>query len=195
MKLNKRYIGVNGKLAFDVGYYDGNDKSAQAYKSWYKMLMRCYCEKYLAKRPTYKGVTVCKEWLIFSNFKLWHDSNSVDGWQLDKDLLSDSHQYNEESCLFVPPWLNTFMVDCGSSRGDSPIGVCFVKSRGMYQAQCRDNISGSRGFIGRFKTKTEAHRAWVDRKTELAFMLKDNMDAIDKRIYYRVINKIFNSLR
>lgn len=41
MKLNKRYIGVNGKLAFDVGYYDGNDKSAQAYKSWYKMLMRC----------------------------------------------------------------------------------------------------------------------------------------------------------
>ena len=56
-------------------------------------------------------------------------------------------------------------------------------------------IASIRGFIGRFKTKTEAHRAWVDRKTELAFMLKDNMDAIDKRIYYRVINKIFNSLR
>lgn len=35
------------------------------YHLWYDMLKRCYCEKYKLKYPTYRGCTVCQEWLVF----------------------------------------------------------------------------------------------------------------------------------
>ena len=41
------------------------------YITWTHMLQRCYSEKSQLKHPTYKGCTVCDEWLIFSNFKTW----------------------------------------------------------------------------------------------------------------------------
>ena len=58
-----------------------------AYVVWCDMLRRCYSEKYHKKKPTYKGCSVCNEWLLFSNFKRWFDENYIDGYVLDKDIL------------------------------------------------------------------------------------------------------------
>lgn len=45
-----------------------NGKDTKCYKTWYRMLERCYSDKWKNKYPTYKNVTVCKEWLNFQNF-------------------------------------------------------------------------------------------------------------------------------
>lgn len=97
---------------FGVGFIgDGVYKSrvcgikSSTYKAWISMLQRCYCQKYLTKRPTYTGVTVCKEWHNFQNFAEWYENNfpKVGGrWQLDKDLKSGSDRiYSPETCTFL----------------------------------------------------------------------------------------------
>lgn len=63
------------------------------HSTWKDLMRRCFSSKLKELRPHYNDVTVCDEWLRFSNFKSWIDTyNSyydVDGnlLQLDKDLL------------------------------------------------------------------------------------------------------------
>ena len=60
------------------------------YSRWESMLSRVYSKNYHLRRPTYKGCSVCEEWLLFSNFKKWVDEQPCGDWEnrhLDKDLL------------------------------------------------------------------------------------------------------------
>lgn len=47
-------------------------------------------------------------------------------------------------------------------------------------------------FIGYFDSEDDAYEAWLNRKLEIAFELKPEMDKIDIRIYQCVINIIRN---
>ena len=72
------------------------------YRKWSDMLMRCYSEKYLTKYPTYKGCSVCKEWLNFQTFAAWGEVNWIEGYDLDKDIKVEGNRiYSPESCMFV----------------------------------------------------------------------------------------------
>ena len=57
------------------------------YVKWMQMLQRCFCVEYKNKKPTYADVTCCDDWLLFSNFKKWMESQDYEGKELDKDLL------------------------------------------------------------------------------------------------------------
>ena len=75
------------------------------------MLERCYSEKYHETRPTYKNCSVCKKWLLLSNFI--NDFKLIDGYDdekflngelcLDKDIKSngENKEYSLENCLLV----------------------------------------------------------------------------------------------
>ena len=119
--------------------------------------------------------------------------NQVDGWQVDKDLLSDAGIYSPETCIFVPQWLNLLTTDSGASRGKWPIGVSYHDGASRFRAQCRNPITRKGEHLGLFTTPEEAHLAWLKRKLELAIELKPKMDEIDLRIYPRVIEIINNS--
>ena len=95
------------------------------YSIWNGMLRRCYSDVELRKKPSYKGVTVCKEWHKLSNFKKWFDENYIEGYQLDKDILAngDSKVYSPETCCFIPAQLNAMLTKRDRDRGDLPIGV------------------------------------------------------------------------
>ena len=186
-------VGINDSDYKVNPKVNGKGVPCLIYRSWKAMIERTNSLKYQGKQPTYIGVTVCHEWLLFSEFKKWFYDNYVDGWHLDKDLLADSREYGPGTCIFVPRWLNAFTIDSGAARGEWPIGVCFDKHRGMFMAQCRNPITNTNETLGRFSSPERAHRAWLDRKIELAFMLKDLMDAIDKRIYFRVAQVIFDA--
>ena len=72
------------------------------YDTWVGMIRRCYSEKSLIKRPTYKDVTICEEWYNFQNFAKWFENNYVEGLHLDKDLLSKEKKiYSPKSCCFI----------------------------------------------------------------------------------------------
>lgn len=185
--------GINDAPYRAQSIIDGKQVVCPAYRAWASLFTRAYSAKYHAKKPTYSGVTVCDEWHSFMSFREWWLENQTDGFDLDKDILSDAGFYSPETCIFVPAWINSFTVDCGAARGEYPIGVAFHKCTGKFRAQCRNPMSKKREYLGLFKTPEAAHAAWLNRKLELALELKPRMDEINPRIYQQVIEIINNA--
>lgn len=93
------------------------------YSKWMNMLTRCYSEAFHRNRPSYRGCTVCKDWLVFSNFKDWMSRQNWDGNALDKDLVGNGNKiYSPDTCVFVSPELNSFLLINHKIRGDLPAG-------------------------------------------------------------------------
>lgn len=182
-------VGVNDSEFMAEIRIDGKRYVCPAYRAWKHILRRCYCPKFLSKNHTYSGVTVSDEWLLFSNFRKWWIENGASGWQIDKDLLTDSKVYSSESCIYVPRWLNNFTEDHGIARGEYLIGACYDTRRKCFVSQC-SNPEGGTAYVGSYATQQEAHDAWMARKIEIATKLKPYMDNIDGRIYNRVITII-----
>ena len=186
-------VGVNDAPYCTETVIDGKRFTCPAYIAWFCMLRRAYSAKYHAKNPTYSGVKVCEEWKNLCAFRDWWMVNQVDGWQLDKDLLTENCEYSDESCIYIPQWLNKFTTDRCAARGAHPIGVSFHKGTGRFLAQCNNHITKNREHLGYFATPEEAHLAWRTRKLELALELKPKMVSIDLRIYPRVVEIINNA--
>ena len=186
-------VGLNDAPYLTRPRIDGESVTCPAHRAWRDMLKRAYSNNYHAKYETYKSVSVCEEWHSFMSFRGWWLESQVDGWQVDKDILSDAGVYSPEKCIFVPAWLNSFTLDSGSARGEYPIGVAFHKCTGKFRAQCCNPMSKKYEHLGLFTTPEEAHLAWLNRKLEIALELKPKMDEIDLRIYPRVIEIINNA--
>lgn len=195
---------VTRKLKYGVGKNDAdyivspvigsNQIACPAYNTWAQMITRAYSIKYQDKNPTYKDVTVCNDWLIFSNFRKWFIENHVDGYELDKDLLIiGNREYSPTSCVFVPNWINAFTTDCAAKRGKYKIGVHWDICNKSFRARCSNPKTKQREHLGLFKSENEAHNAWLKRKLEITFELKPEMDVIDLRIYQSIV-KIINNI-
>lgn len=139
------------------------------YQAWQSMLERCYSARYQAKRPTYSGCTVTPEWHSFSEFRQWMSRRDHEDKHLDKDILVPGNKiYSPDTCVFVCGQLNAFITDCGSARGRWPIGACWNKRAGKFQAQCNNPFTKKYEYLGLFECPTSAHEAWRARKNELA---------------------------
>ena len=139
------------------------------YTAWTDMLKRCYSKKYLESRPSYIGTSVCSEWLYATSFKKWMEQQDWRGKCLDKDIIAPgSKLYSPDTCAFVLPATNNFVIARDACRGGYPIGVDLVKHTGKYRAQCENNFTGKKEHLGYFLTPEEAHEAWRKRKHELA---------------------------
>ena len=143
---------------------DKNGKACPYYLRWTNMLKRAYCPKFLKSRPTYQDCSVCEEWLTFSNFKRWMESQDWEGKVLDKDLLSlGSKIYSPDTCLFVSQSINSFVLDKKSCRGLYPLGVNYDRG---YRAYCNNPFTRKHKHLGRYDTPEEAHKAWQLAKWE-----------------------------
>ena len=153
------------------------------YVTWADMLVRCYSEKCQLKNPTYKGCSVCDEWLTFSGFKAWMEEQDWQDKQLDKDLLKDGNKiYSPEYCLFVDRKINMLVVDRGASRGEYMIGVCWHKATCKFVSQCSNPFTSKQEHLGLFTNELEAHLAWKARKHELACQLAESEYCNDPRL-------------
>lgn len=184
-------VGINDADYLTEIRVDGKRVVCPAYRAWKHILRRCYCEIFLMENKTYREVSVCDEWHIFSNFREWFDKNHVDGWQIDKDILTPSKVYGPSTCIYVPRWLNNFTEDHRGARGPYKIGVSWHAKAGAFLAACSNPLSNRRsGYIGLYDAEEEAHLAWLAKKKEIALILKPKMDEIDERIYPRVVQII-----
>ena len=153
------------------------------YKTWTNMLYRCYSEKAQSKHPTYKSCRVCDEWLVFSNFKAWMETQDWEGKHLDKDVLKGGNKtYCPEWCIFVDRNINNFVTDRGNYRGEYMIGVSWHKSGCKFVSQCRNPFTHKNEYLGYFTNELEAHLAWKSRKHELACLLADSEYCTDPRL-------------
>ena len=182
-------VGVNDAIYVVNLKIGGKRIACPAYLAWERALKRAYSPAFHENSRTYIGVEVCEGWHSFSTFRVWWLDNQIDGWQLDKDLLTGSREYSPESCLFVPRWLNNFTTGSAAKRGEWPIGVSWYEQGNKFQSKCC-NPFGKRDHLGYFPTAEDAHQAWRARKLELAQEYKAQMDEIDDRIYARVIQII-----
>lgn len=159
-----KYETINGKwkVVWTCPYY----------KRWHSMLERCYYEKLQEKRPTYKGCTVCTEWLTFSNFKRWMEEQEWEGRQLDKDLLIEGNKvYSAAACIFLPSKLNSFTTTSGKIRGQYPLGVSYMKKLKYmvnelskpYKSSI-NNQTGKIFCLGYYATPEEAHQVYLSAK-------------------------------
>lgn len=162
--LLREKLKVNIPTIHGVGIVDVRGVTGTiTYERWRSMLDRCYGSKENGRHPDYIGVTVCKEWHTFSNFKGWVGEGSITGLQLDKDLLSGgaSKLYSPNTCCLIPGWLNT-LLGRHHIQG-KPIGVSICKTRNKYLA------SGYRPQR-RFDCPLEAQSYWrlsvIDRLTD-----------------------------
>ena len=210
-------MAVKNKLVYGVGINDADYKlyiveelpktngernqkivwECPFYSRWKNMIARCYSKSYLEKYPSYKGCSVCEEWLTFSNFKAWMEQQDWEGKQLDKDLLVYQNKiYSPETCVFIYKRLNMFLVKRDKCRGDYPLGVRYHTdprrinpSKHPYKAQIsdRDETVG----LGHFSTPEEAHQAWQKAKIKQAKTLQSEQTNVKViKGLQRVIDKI-----
>lgn len=153
------------------------------YRTWVDMLHRCYSEKFHLNNQTYKDCSVCEEWLIFSKFKKWMETQEWEDKQLDKDLLKEGNKvYCPEYCIFVDRKINSFVTDRSAARGEYMIGVSFHRRDGKLMSQCCNPFTGKKEYLGYFGNELDAHLAWKKRKHELACQLAESELVSDPRL-------------
>jgi len=204
-------VGINDadyvtQLKQTTGFCDGKQKqkllkSCKIYQSWKDMLRRCYSPAFQQKYPSYKECTVCTEWLRFSNFKAWMDTQDWQGKHLDKDILLPGNKlYSPTTCVFVTQKVNKFLIDRKAARGLLPLGVYHAKRKDMvneltkpYMSQL-NNGQGKTRYLGMFSTPEEAHQAWLASKLELAKSLASEIldEGGDPRIAQALIDRYEN---
>lgn len=164
------------KLKYGVGLKDAPSTTKDTWKCpyysrWNHMLSRCYSEVWRAKYPTYTGVVVCEEWLKFSNFKGWMETQDWEGKQLDKDLLGDGKLYSPNTCCFISGGLNKFLTLSGKTRGLFPVGVS--KSDSNFRVQISNPFTKKLDYFGCYKTPEKALEVWKSEKINFAKQLPE----------------------
>lgn len=160
---------------------------------WRNMLERCYSlDKRLGSYIS-KGCYVCEDWLLFTNFKSWMESQDWFNKELDKDLIvQGSNVYSPETCCFVPDYLNSIFT-C-EKVGKYPIGVSAQADRlhykNPYKATIR-NGSGKLLQLGSFPNPEQAHKAWQRKKIEI---ITQQIDRVSSEVTGDVFSKIKSSL-
>jgi len=157
-------------------------KYTDAYKAWTRMLKRCYSEKTQQRQPTYKNVTVYKEWHNFQVFAEWFYEHYIEGYELDKDLLSNNiKKYSPETCLFIPQALNAFLANKNSKNTSGATGVYWCKTTKKWVAGIGTK---SKKTLGYFNNKKDAIKAYDKARKYLAEEWKNKMKNIlsDKSI-------------
>lgn len=151
------------KLVFGKGFNDVTEvvRNCPYYKKWVAMLDRCYNPKKQAKRSTYHGVTVCDEWLTFSNFRSWMKKQDWQGKELDKDIITPGNKiYCPDCCCFVDKYVNNLFTFKAGKVSSYPVGVSYRDDRrnGYYVSSVR--VKGKTKRIGIYKDAITAHLAW-----------------------------------
>lgn len=160
------------------------------YNVWKSMITRCYSRNKDKLYPTYAKVSVCEEWLVFSNFKSWMEKQDWEGKELDKDLLVPGNKiYSPETCCFLDRKVNNFIRDIKRSRGNFPTGVYFNKKLQKYVSQCIQ-LDGKQKYLGLFNTAKEAHFAWVSEKLRVAKILAKELK--DERVSFALVRRYEN---
>ena len=171
---------------------DGKRYSCHFYNIWFEMIRRCYSKEYQGRKPTYIGCIVCKDWLKFSNFKAWMETQDWQKKELDKDILFPGNkEYSPDNCVFVSRDINTLLNKSLSSKGEHPTGVKFHKASNKFVAEC--SLYGKQKHIGVYLTASEALSAYKKVKCAHLIEVANSQPENIKQALKRHASLIYNS--
>ena len=172
-------LGINDAIYQVVYKANGKRLVCPYYRKWVDMLSRAYSIDFHETNPTYKDVTVCKEWLTFSSFRKWMQRQDWKGLELDKDIINPGNKvYSPENCCFVSRGLNALLINSESNRGALPRGVSFNKQKNIFRSDCR--FYGKLKHLGYFGSVELA--SLVYRKFKANLVVEAAFDQTDERI-------------
>lgn len=151
------------------------------YSVWSGVIYRCYSEKWKLKCPSYKNVTVCREWHNFQVFAEWYEENyplHIDNikFELDKDLKQyglEHKVYSPETCVIIPKRINGFMVNIQSDNKSGYIGVYKLKGKKGWRASITDQQTKESKGLGIFHNIEEASECYNKHRKIIAEELKE----------------------
>lgn len=201
-----------GQAYNDVDYFVKRTENKKTvwtcpfYKSWHPMMTRCFSDKYKQKFPTYSNVTCSEDFKYFSKYKAWAEHENWKGMVLDKDLLVIGNKfYSADTCVFIPPELNSFLTFCNAKRGDYPLGVSLrQEERAKYTkpyVACISVQGNGNKTLGYRDNPIDSHMLWLEAKIEGFNLFKGISEKIDigienwqKHLEYHLNNRIIFEL-
>ena len=173
------------RLLYDIAVNDVPNCNPKCLQTWVGMLHRCYYKKELERHPTYRGCTVCDEWLRLSGFVPFWEANYRPKYELEKDILVKGNKvYGPDTCCFVPRRINILFTNRKRFRGELPVGVSVSENGLKYKAAYDRN--GKSTLIGQFDTPEHAFLAYKKAKEEYIKEVAQeyyNSGKIDKKVY------------
>ena len=161
-----------------------NGKRLPAYQYWTSMLTRCTSYGKAARFDTYKGCTVSKQWLLFSEFKKWFDLNHKEHYDLDKDILVPGNKvYGPDTCRFVPHYINLLINSLMSSNKFYP-GVSYKSDTKSYQVFVK--TFSSQKYLGLHPTPeaaSQVYRAFKAKHIRRVAYWSHELGHIDEEVY------------
>lgn len=153
---------------------------------WDQMTKRCKVGSVQQQRAkSYEGcVNLFRDFQSFTDWSIEEvgynlkDSSTNRFWSLDKDILSDSKAYSENTCIFVPHKINLFVAYRNNKNKELPIGCYYSNTRQKYVAQIKEGDKTIN--LGGFNTSLEAHRAWQKAKVEKGYRIVEEFNFHEK---------------
>lgn len=172
------------------GIVKENGKLTNSYNIWRGMLSRCYNEVTQEKQPTYQGCQVSENFKRLDYFQKWclnQKGFGLNGWTLDKDILSDGNLlYSEDTCCFVPQHVNNLFRK-QPKLSSHPQGI-MVNKYGSYEVYVGCNNTNL--YFGSFKNEKEAIDIYKAKKYDIVSKIVEGYrDQLDERVYNSIINK------
>lgn len=182
--------------------YDENGNKRIEFIYWDGMMKRCYSEPELKKYPSYKGCSVCNEWLHFSQFETWFSQNYYqcgnEKMNLDKDILYKGNKlYSPNTTIFVPERINILFTKTNRNRGKYPIGVYYKKQNKKFVAQVsklknEELNTKKQEYLGMFDTPEDAFEVYKKEKEkyikEVADCYRYKYSNFPDELYYALYN-------
>ncbi|AWY10116.1 putative AP2 domain containing protein [Vibrio phage VP-1] len=164
-----------------------NRKETPAHVAWHHMLARCYGDCYKNDRPNYQKCEVIEEWMDFQVYAKWFYANWVEGYQVDKDILSNGLLYSPDTCVFVPNKINMLFRTIPSR--DLPLGVRLDPRENLSK---RYIVTACNEWVGRFETVEIAVENSIKARNEMAKKLaKEYKNSISEKCYNALMNYDF----
>lgn len=180
------YLGV-GKYKNTI-----NGKTTIQCTKWSGMFRRCYNEEERLKNPSYDKCSVDQRFHCLQDFGKWfdekYDSETMQGWHLDKDILVKGNKiYSPETCCLVPVQINSLFVKSNKIRGKYPIGVSWNKECKKFVSNIKKN--NELIPLGKFNTIEEAFQAYKIAKEAWIKEVADKWKPfIEERVYQAMYN-------
>ncbi len=154
------------------------------YAKWCSLLDRVYVYANTKRGAAYRGCVVCDGWLFFSEFKKWMGEQDWEGKELDKDILGCGKVYSPETCIFILPLTNKFLIDKTPHLGKHLQGVYFSKRDGKFKGQYSNPFSKKR-VVKAFDNEESAHIFYLEGKIAIADKIAELEDDVRVQIYLR----------
>ena len=133
------------------------ESKTKLYRCWEYMKARCY-NKNRKEYVNYggRGITVCKDWHLYINFKHWALNNGYSP-NLELDRIDVNGNYSPENCRFVTHSENNLNKRKRKDNTSGYTGVYFHKQSRIYGYEIQVNNKRIRKYG--FSTALEAYNA------------------------------------